>query len=137
MITSDKQYAASKKQLAMLTKSLKAPAKKNVPAIIAKAGKAQLQELIAEIRAEMKEYDELRNSNLSDIEIHSLDDLMVAPIRYRLASRMSIDTFSRKVGVSARQIARYEAEKYSNINSSTFRQILDGLDINLDGHVAI
>jgi len=130
MITSDKQYAASKKQLAMLTKSLKAPPKKNVPVLIAKAGKAQLQELIAEIRAEMKEYDELRNSNLSDIAIHSLDDLMVAPIRYRLASRMSIDTFSRKVGVSA-------TEKYSNINSSTFRQILDGLNINLDGHVSI
>ncbi|MEE8059806.1 MAG: helix-turn-helix transcriptional regulator [Pseudomonadales bacterium] len=136
MITSDKQYTAAKKQLAMLTKSLSSPMKKNVPDAIEKAGKAQLQELINEIQLIMKEYKELQNCKPSDIEIHSLDDLMVIPIRYRIAAHMSVDAFSRKVGVSARQIARYERENYQNTNSSTLRKILGGLNIHLDGKIA-
>lgn len=136
MITSDKQYATAKEQLSMLTASLSSPKKKDIPGLIEKAGKAQLQELISEIQLNIKEYDALKNSEPSDIEIHSLNDLMIAPIRYRIAAHMSVDAFGRKVGVSARQIARYELESYQNTNSSTLRKILEVLNIHLDGKVA-
>ena len=136
MITSDKQYEAAKKQLVMLTESLSSPVKKDVPNEIEQAGRAQTQELIDEIQQSVNEYYTLRNSRPSDMEIHSVDDLMVAPIRYRIAAHMSIDEFGRKVGISPRQIARYENEGYQNINSSTFRKILKGLNILLDGKVA-
>jgi Helix-turn-helix len=136
MITSNKQYDAAKKQLAMLTESLSSPVKKDVPDIIEQASRAQTQELIDEIQESIKEYEELRNSKPTDVEIHSLDDLLVAPIRYRIAAHMSVDEFGRKVGVNARQIARYELEGYKNINSSTFQKILKGLNIHLDGKVA-
>ena len=136
MITSNKQYVAATEQLAMLNASLSSPKKKGVPELVEKAGKAQLQELISEIQLNIEEYDALKDSKPSDIEIHSLDNLMVLPIRYRIAAHMSIDAFSRKVGVSARQIARYERESYQNTNSSTLRKILGVLDIHLDGKIA-
>lgn len=136
MITSDKQYEAAKKQLAMLAESLSSPKKKGVPAAVKQASKAQTQELMDEIQESIDEYEQLRNSKPTDVEIHSLDDLMVAPIRYRIAAHMSIDEFGRKVGVSARQIVRYELEGYRNINSSTFQKILKKLNIRLDGKVA-
>lgn len=136
MITSDKQYAAAKKQLTLLTRSLSSPTKKDVPEVIEKASKAQTQELIDEVQISINEYEGLKESKLSDIEIHSLDDLMVTPIRYRIAAHMSVDAFSRKVGISSRQIARYELEDYKNINSSTLRKILEVLNINLTGNVA-
>lgn len=136
MITSDKQYAASQKQLAMLKESYTAAVKKGVPDVVAKAGKAQIKELMAELKLLINEYDSLKACKPSDIEIHSLDDLMVVPIRYRIAAHMSIDAFSRKVGVSARQIARYERENYENTNSSTLRKILGMLNIHLDGKIA-
>lgn len=37
------------------------------------------------------EYDALKNSRPEDIEIHSRDDLLTAPIRYRIAAHMSVD----------------------------------------------
>ena len=61
---------------------------------------------------------------------------MVTPIRYRIISHMSVDAFSLKVGVSARQIHRYEAANYSNANTSTLTKILEKLDVSLDGHVS-
>lgn len=135
MITSDRQYAAAQKQLAMLIDSHSSPKKKSVPDAIEKAGKAQLQELIDEIKASMDEYDAFKKSSPSDITIHSLDDLMIVPIRYRIAAHMSIDAFGRKVGISARQIARYESENYQNTNSSTLQKILKKLNVRLDGTV--
>jgi len=136
MITSDKQYKASKEQLAMLSESMTSTRKEEVPEVIETASKAQIQELMDEIQLSVEEYEKLKSSKPSDIEIHSLDDLMVVPIRYRISAHMSIDAFSRKVGISARQIARYETESYQNTNSSTLRKILGVLEINLNGKVA-
>ena len=139
MITSDKQYAAAKEQLSMLVQSLSAPVKKDVPAVIQEAAKSQIKELIAEIQAKIDEYIKLvKNHNDGVvIEIHSLGDLLAAPIRYRLANHMSIEVFGRKVGMSARQIARYEKEEYQNITTSTLQKILGNLDIHIDGKIAM
>ena len=136
MITSNKQYLAAKKQLSMLTKSSLSPIKEHIPSVIEKANRQQLKELINEIQLSINEYDALKNGTLADIEIHSMEDLMKAPIRYRLTTHMSVDAFSRKVGISARQIARYEIENYQNTNSRTLQKIISMLDIRLEGKVA-
>ena len=136
MITSDKQYAASKEQLAMLQESLSAENDKDIPEIIKNASREQLKSLISDIQTEIDEYEKLKSIKLEELEIHSIQDLMVTPIRYRIVSHMSVDAFSRKVGVSARQIHRYEAENYSNVNISTMTKILEKLDVNLNGHVS-
>lgn len=135
MITSDKQYNAAKQQLELLNQSLSLIKKNEVPAVIVTANTLQLAELIAEIKAELNEYEALKNYNIADIEIHSLDDLMTTPIRYRLAAQMSIDMFGQKVGVSPRQIARYEKECYQNTTTSTLRKILAKLDVHIDGKI--
>ena len=84
MITSDKQCLASRKQLAMLKESLTANLKKDIPDEIKSVSKAQLQELIDQIESEVSEYECLKTLNLQDLEIHSVHDLMVTPIRYRI-----------------------------------------------------
>ena len=65
MITSDKQYEAAKKQLALLTESLSSSAKKGVPNQIEQAGRVQTQELIDEIKESVNEYHVLRHSRPS------------------------------------------------------------------------
>lgn len=137
MITSDRQLEASKKQLAMLNKSQASPVKKDIPERIAKAGKAQLQELIDEIQTDVNEYEVLKQSTLEDIKISSFDDLVTAPIKYRIVKRLSVDAFGRLVGISARQIHRYEADNYCNTNTETLMKVISGLGIELNGNIAI
>lgn len=134
MITSDKQYKAAVEQLEMLSVSLSKPTNQGVPTVVENAAKSQLRELISEIKANIEEYTNA--TTCSVIEIHSLDDLLSAPIRYRLAAHMSIDVFGQKVGVSPRQISRYEKEEYRNITASTLQKILKKLDIHIDGRIA-
>ena len=133
MITSDKQYKAALQQLEMLSISLSRPINQGVPTVVENAAKSQIKELISEIKSNIKEYT--KTTSCSVIEIHSLDDLLSAPIRYRLAAHMSIDVFGQKVGVSPRQITRYEKEEYRNITASTLQKILKKLDIHIDGRI--
>lgn len=60
MITSDKQYAASKKQLVMLSASMAASRREDVADFIEQAGMTQMQELADEIQRDMEEYVWLR-----------------------------------------------------------------------------
>ena len=105
-----------------------------MPELVGKCGKAQLQDLIDEVRQAIDEYEKLKNSSVKEIPVHSIQDLLVAPIRYRIASHMSVDAFSRKVGISARQIHRYEAACYKNTTTSTLTGILEKLGLTIEGH---
>jgi len=136
MITSQRQLETAQKQLLLLEESLVAPTKKEVPDIIAKSSKAQVKELIGDLQQEIAQYTKLLKAKLSDIYIKSVDDLMLAPIKYRLVSHMSVEAFARLVDVSVRQITRYESENYQNCNTSTFKKILLKLNIDLAGKVA-
>ncbi len=136
MITSDRQYAAAKEKLALLEESLVQELDSAVPDIIRETSEGQLQSLVTEVRSEIEEYESLKSTRLGELEIHSIQDLMITPIRYRIASNMSVEAFGRKVGVSVRQIHRYEAENYGNANTSTLIKILEKLDVSLDGHIS-
>ncbi len=72
MITSDKQYKATKEKLAMLEESLAKEPVNTAPDIIRETNEGQLQSLIAEVREEIKEYEKLKSTKLEELEIHSI-----------------------------------------------------------------
>ena len=136
MITSKKQYKEACRKLEMLGASLSSGKKPGVPPAIEKAGKAQITELMDNIKKEINEFDSCRNVDISELEIHSLDDLMLLPIKYRIASGMSIDKFAQFVGISPRQINRYEKEHYKNTHTSTLNTILEKLNVGIEGKIS-
>lgn len=137
MITSEKQYKEALNKVKLLQLSLSAPKKPNIPAIIEQAGRSQISELISNIKKEIDEFERCKNIDISQLEIHSLDDLMKIPIRYRLAAGMSVDVFAQFVGISPRQINRYEKECYQNSHSSTLKNILQKLEVDIDGKICV
>ena len=136
MIKSQKQLMAAQQKLQMLKMSLSQPVAPGVAEVVADAARGQVQELIEEIAAEIEEYKELRARRRKVILIHSLEDLMKAPIFYRLASNMTIEEFARKVNVHSRQIARYEAESYHNATTDTLLKILTSLKVRISGKIS-
>ena len=137
MIVSQQQFTATKKKLKMLEDSLSAPHRKGVPEEIVRAALAQTRDLMGELRAEIDEYERITANDTADIPINSVEDLLVAPIRCRLASHMSTEAFARVVGVSARQIFRYEQENYRNCSLPNLTKILAKLKVRVRGSIAI
>jgi hypothetical protein len=137
MITSQKQYLAAQEKLKVLKDSTKSKFKTGVPDILKKAAQGQTAELALEIENEIKEYEGLKNFKATAIRIDSIEDLMLAPIRYRLAKNMTIEEFARKVEVHSRQIIRYEEDDYRNATTDTLLKILGKLDIHLSGDLKV
>lgn len=134
MIRSEKQYEAAKKQLASLQKALESGIQKG-PAAVVRAARGQTKELAAELEKQMKDYEQLQKTPAKELHIHSLQDLRVAPIRYRIAAHMTIEAFARLVHVHSRQIARYESEDYQNVSWDTLLKILERLNVKIEGTV--
>jgi DNA-binding XRE family transcriptional regulator len=133
MIRSDKQHQAAKKQLVSLRKALAAGAHAKAPEAVIRAARGQTAELAAQIEKEIKDYEQLQKTQAKELRIFSLHDLRVAPIRYRIAARMTIEGFARLVHVHSRQIARYESEDYQNVSWDTLLKILERLDVKIEG----
>lgn len=137
MITSYKQYTVAKEKLKKIKESIVATQKTKVPQVLVRASLGQMKELLADLKRDMSEYETLHMSHKQDISISSLEDLMKAPIRYRLAKKMTIEQFAKEVEVHSRQIARYETEQYHNATTDTLIKILERLNIDLKGSIHV
>ena len=62
MITSDKQHRVASEKLAMLKESLARAYKRDVPDVVRRARKGQLESLVFEVAAEVKEYENLKST---------------------------------------------------------------------------
>ena len=135
MIRSDKQYRAARKQLASLREAPGRGARSKVPEALLRAARGQTAELAGEIEKEIKDYEKLQKAGAKELRILSLHDLRLAPIRYRIAAHMTIESFARLVHVHSRQIARYESEDYQNVSWDTLLRILERLDVKIEGRM--
>jgi DNA-binding XRE family transcriptional regulator len=137
MIRSEKQYQAAKKQLASLREALTHGTRTKAPEALIRAARGQTAELAAEIEREVEDYEQLQKTRAKELRILSLHDLRVAPIRYRIAAHMTIETFARLVHVHSRQIARYESEDYQNVSWDTLLKILEKLGVKIEGKIEL
>ena len=137
MITSTKQIEVAKGKVKLLKDSLRAKTSPGIPKELVNATRGQISELISEIEAEIKEFELLQSTNLEKFHVRSFEDLMLTPIRIRLAQKMTVEEFAHQVGVHSRQIARYEAQNYTNLNTLTLLKILEKLSVQIDGFVQI
>lgn len=137
MITSTKQIEVAKGKVKLLKDSLRAKTSSGIPKELVNATRGQISELISEIEAEIKEFELLQSTNLEKFHVRSFEDLMLTPIRIRLAQKMTVEEFAHQVGVHSRQIARYEAQNYTNLNTLTLLKILEKLSVQIDGFVQI
>lgn len=136
MLTSNLQYKASKEAAKQLNVAINAPVNSELSAKMIEANRAKMRRKLTQIEAEIWEYERNRKLKLEEIKINSLDDLLVAPIVYRLAKHETVEEFAKEIGVNKRQILRYEAEKYQNCSISTLQQILNKIGIVLEGHLS-
>jgi hypothetical protein len=136
MITSERQLASTQSRLTMLRERMANPDAKAPQAdSIARLKPADLARLIGLLEQEIREYQLTKSQSVEDIPINSPAELLLAPIRYRIATGMTVEEFARLVNVAQRQIARYEALGYQNCSMPTFQKIMQRLQIQLEGKI--
>lgn len=133
MITSDRQLSVTKNKIETLKESLKNLNEDARGKLLAKAAKIQTLALIQELESEVFGYEELKTKGLDAIELNDLSEIMLIPIKYRIAKKMTQESFAKTVEIPLRMIARYESESYRNITGENFHKILQKLHLKIPG----
>jgi DNA-binding transcriptional MerR regulator len=136
MITSDRQLKVTQSKIEDIKTSLTNELTE-VPRDFRQGILNQRQELIHELEEEVTEYLKLKSRKLDEIPISSIEDIKLAPIRFRLAAGMTIEQFAQLVGVHSRQIARYEEEEYEKITVENLTKILAKIQPKISGTMVI
>jgi HTH-type transcriptional regulator/antitoxin HigA len=134
MIYSDKQYGVSSGQLAKLRNALAAAkARASDKAWLKQAEIDGLKSQIADIEAELAEYDLLKSGQVSFSKTYALEELPRVLVQARIASGMSQTDLAEKLGMKPQQVQRYEATDYMGASLGRLIEISKALGVKASG----
>ena len=132
MITNERQYEQTRKQLAMLG-SLLASTQAGTAGDdgFRDVQAAGLASQIQDLRAELAEYEQLRDGETTVFEATSLAGLAEALIKARIARGWTQRKLADALGVAEQQIQRYESTAYRSASLARLCDIADALGITV------
>ena len=134
MIYSEKQYGVTSAQLANLQEALAAAnARASDQAWLKQAEIDGLKSQIADIEAELAEYDLLKSGQVSFSKTYALEELPRVLVQARIASGMSQTDLAEKLGMKPQQVQRYEATDYMGASLGRLIEISKALGVKASG----
>ncbi len=136
MIKNERQYAVTRAQAAKFVRALEqlrrcAPKRRALGPLLLKAEEDALRSQLADLRAEIKEYEYLRSGKRAVLKISSLDELPRVLIQARIASGLSQKEFAKRLGLKEQQIQRYEATDYASASLARLIKISRALGLKV------
>lgn len=134
MIYTDKQYSVSGAQLAKLQDALaSAKARASDQAWLKQAEIDGLKSQIADIEADLTEYDRLKSGQVSFSKTYALEELPRVLVQARIASGMSQTDLAERLGMKPQQVQRYEATNYMGASLGRLIEISKALGVKASG----
>ena len=134
MIYSDKQYGVSSVQLTKLLEALAATKDQASDQPWLKQAEIDaLKSQIANIEAEIDEYDLLKSGQVWFSKIYALEELPRVLVQARIASRMSQTDLAAKLNMKPQQVQRYEATDYMGASLARLIEVSGALGVKASG----
>ena len=134
MIYSDKQYGVSSVQLTKLLEALAAARDRASDQPWLKQAEIDaLTSQIADIEAEIAEYNLLKSGQVWFSKAYSLEELPRVLVQARIASRMSQTDLAGKLSMKPQQVQRYEATDYMGASLARLIEVSRALGVKASG----
>jgi transcriptional regulator with XRE-family HTH domain/Zn-dependent peptidase ImmA (M78 family) len=136
VIKNERQYRITKSQADRFSEAFElaqAP-RPGAPAehpLLQKAKLDALKSQLADLRAEIREYDLLRSGAYRIVEVDSFGELPVALIKARIASGLSQKDLADRLDMKEQQIQRYEATDYAGASFSRLAEVVKALGVSV------
>ena len=136
MITNERQLQFSKAQAERFRESLAALEKRvgGESALDPVMRQTQIDAIkgqLETLRAEIRDYEELRSGKTSTIELTSLSELPDGLIRARIAAGLTQKDLAERLGMREQQIQRYEASRYAGAAFSRIVDVADAIGLRI------
>jgi HTH-type transcriptional regulator/antitoxin HigA len=141
MIQNERQYAVTRQKLAMLAECL-AEAQQNpnldLPEVIRQGDLNGIRFLMAELEAEIAEYEKLRDGQVSSLALSSvLEELPSALVRARIARGWTHRDLARALRITEQQVQKDESGGYEKASLARLRRVAEALGVRLAGEARL
>jgi transcriptional regulator with XRE-family HTH domain len=99
--------------------------------LLRKAEEDALRSQLADLRAQLEEYEGLQAGKRAVFQLESLEELPRALIQARIASGLSQKELAEKLELKEQQIQRYEATEYASASLSRLIEVIRALEVKV------
>ena len=136
MIKNDRQYQVCKTQVGIFKDALdKIPdieGKEKVLPSLKEAQKQALESQRDEMKADIKEYELLRNGKVKRFAVEHLDELPNTLIRARVAAGLNLKDLAAMLSLEERDVQEWEANDYIGLSIPTLKALVKILNISVN-----
>lgn len=86
---------------------------------------------LADLRADVEEYDALKSGQQPVLELDSFDQLPRGLISARIAAGLTQGDLATKLGIHEQQVQRYEATNYASASLQRVQDVIDALGVGV------
>ncbi len=142
MITNERQYRITRGEADRFRKAISQLAssqagRMDVHPRVLQAEREAMESQLADLQAELAEYERLKSADLSVITINSFDELADGLIKARIASGLSQTALAERLGLKEQQIQRYEAERYASASYQRLREVAHALRLRIKNDILL
>ena len=136
MITNERQYKITRKQLSKLTDAvrsfdLKTTAKRIGSTVLAKAQLNALKSEVEILTAQLIEYDNLKSGIYTPLTAKSLNELPRILIQARIVRGHTQSQLAKLLNLKEQQIQRYESEMYASASLQRLADVAEALQLKI------
>jgi DNA-binding XRE family transcriptional regulator len=139
MIKNERQYAITKAQARKFKDAIEAidARQAGMHSLLVKAQHDALESQLAELNAQLTEYEMLRSGKLKKLKKSRFQNLPLELIRARIARGMTQKDLARKLGLKEQQVQRYEETEYASASLGRVYEVIKALDIEVREEVIL
>ena len=142
MITNERQYRITRKKALEFAEAIEAfdagaAERADVHPRLLQAEREAMESQLADLRAELDEYEQLKSADPSVIPVASLEELAEGLIKARIAGGLSQRSLARRLKLREQQIQRYEADRYASASYRRLCQVARALDIRVENEMLL
>lgn len=136
MIKNERQYRITRAQADLFEQALQQLREQptqngEMHPLLRQAQEDALRSQLADLTAELEEYDALRSGNFPVMELASFELVPKALIRARIASGLSQRELAMRLGLREQQIQHYEATEYGSASLSRVKEVINALGVRV------
>ena len=138
MIKNERQYRITRTQAKRFARTLdglrnRTEGSDGVHPVIAQAQVDAVSSQLADLEADLREYEAVRDGGFEVEALRVVADLPELLIKARIAQGLTQKELADRLGLKEQQIQRYEATDYAAAKWSRIREVAGALSMALDG----
>ena len=142
MITNERQYRISRSEARKFKEALTDLSKsqaerKDVHPRLLRAEREALESQLEDLSLEIRDYEALRSSKATTLEIDDFNRLGDGLIQARVAKGMTQKQLAERLGVRPQQIQRYEKERYEGATLKRLNEVINALGVRVSNDIIV